>query len=211
MSTITMSALAPGARRPRSSRRSARAPPSVAALNTSAAVATVKSCSTTLHSERRPAHLADEIARIGVGAQPHVDAGRAVAVEATRARCRAGRRPAGSGPTDGAATRQDLEIAAAGQRGQAVGAWSMMQWPTMASGAEQARVGQRTPRASCRGARSISWNSSRFWPAWIAMPTPSSSAAVRVARSRVGLHVPTWKGKSIPWMRSPVRTSVPCG
>ena len=50
MSTITMSALAPGARRPMSSRPSARAPASVAALNTSADVATVKSCSTILHS-----------------------------------------------------------------------------------------------------------------------------------------------------------------
>ena len=35
------------------------------------------------------------------------------------------------------------------------------------------------------------------------MPTPSSSAALRVARRRAGLHVSTWKGKSIPWMRPP--------
>ena len=84
----------------------------------------------------------------------------------------------------------------------------MMQWPTMASGPSRP-VSARYSMGVWQWRRRISWNSRRFWPAWISMPTPSSSAAARVARSRAGLHVSTWKGKSIPWMRPPCAPRVP--
>jgi hypothetical protein len=68
----------------------------------------------------RPPHLADEIARVGVGAEPHVDAGRAVLRERLQRVAAPGehQRAVGDG---GAGAGQDLEIAPGRQRGQVMG------------------------------------------------------------------------------------------
>ena len=108
----------------------------------------------------------------------------------------------GQWATEAPDRRQDLEVAAAGQPGQAVGGVD----DAVADdgvGPEQPACRPGTRSASGQWRRRISWNSSRFWPAWISMPTPSSSAAFRVARSNAGLQVSTWNGKSMPWMRPP--------
>ena len=88
----------------------------------------------------RPAHLADEIARIGVGAEPHVDAGRSGTLERLQRVAAPGEdeRAVGDG---GAAAREDLEVAPGRQRGQVVGGGD----DAVAHdgvGPEQARVGQ---------------------------------------------------------------------
>ena len=132
MSISTTSALAPGARRPEV----------VAAQGPGAAErGGAEDVGRRGHGEvalddlaeqGRPAHLADEVARVGVGAEPHVDAGRPERGR-TPARCRAGRTRAGSGrPTRPMRAR----ISRSRPAGSPARRWAelMMQWPTMASG-----------------------------------------------------------------------------
>ena len=79
--TIVMSALAPFCSRPKSSRPSIFAPPRVIALNTSRGMAGEKTLVGDSRSERRVAHVGENIFGKSVRADAHVDAGFAITVE----------------------------------------------------------------------------------------------------------------------------------
>ena len=79
--TMTTSALAPAASRPRSFRPRASAPPMVAALKTIGRARAGGVAIDQARNQRGVTHLGDDIERIGIGAKTNPDAGGQVLVE----------------------------------------------------------------------------------------------------------------------------------
>ena len=108
-SQIRRSALAPTSIRPRSSRSSAFAPLSVAALKTSAAVATARLAVNDLADDGGPAQTFEHRLRGGIGAESHVDAGFDISGEGFHCDAATGKDPDAVGDI-GAGAGQDRDV-----------------------------------------------------------------------------------------------------